>query len=102
LLIEFGEHGEVWREWVGAQSREMRERSFLGSTGCQPVVAGIRHAENKKSESTAKPREVFRQAAEMNRLAACAPPNAGAAVSTLMTFLQRGYAISKKELVDCE
>src|SRR5438067_619258 len=80
-----------WSSYVPPKPEILGARvyaSHLGSAGCQPVVAGNLPAtsgnESKTSGAT-KVQGASRQAAEMNRLAACAPQNVS--LRTLIEYI---------------
>jgi hypothetical protein len=57
-----------------ARWRMQRRRRNLGSAGCQPAVVGsLPTTHFVKPEAVESVLKLFRQAAETNRLAACAP-----------------------------
>jgi 5-methyltetrahydrofolate--homocysteine methyltransferase len=61
-----------------------------GSAGCQPAAAGSLPAtleDNSKTRGAAKVQRAPRQAAEMNRLAACAPRQIAIALGDLVEFI---------------
>ena len=56
-----------------------------GSAGCQPAVAGSLPATSLEASGVIEPGEASRQAAETNRLAACAPQNIS--LRTLINYI---------------
>jgi 5-methyltetrahydrofolate--homocysteine methyltransferase len=80
-----------WSSYVPPKPEFLGARVYAshpGSAGCQPAVAGSLPAtsgDDSKTSSATKVQRASRQAAEMNRLAACAPQNVS--LRTLIEYI---------------
>jgi len=82
-----------WSSYVPPKPEFLGVRAYAtapGSAGCQPAAAGSlpeTFEDNSKTRGAAKVQRAPRQAAEMNRLAACAPRQIAIALGDLVEFI---------------
>ncbi|MGA7274474.1 MAG: vitamin B12 dependent-methionine synthase activation domain-containing protein, partial [Candidatus Udaeobacter sp.] len=82
-----------WSSYIPPKPEFLGVRVYVtgpGSAGCQPAVAGSLPATSEDGSQTpvaTKVQRVSRQAAEMNRLAACAPQKIAIELSDLIEYI---------------